>query len=128
MTSSRRSVRACAVVATAGTTNTTAFDPIDAIASVAAQHAMWLHVDAAMAGTAMILPECRRLWHGIERADSLVVNPHKWLGVGFDLSAYYCRDPQHPIRVMGTNPAVLAASLEPEMPARRTHVSFRYHR
>ena len=97
----------CAVVATAGTTNTTAFDPIDAIAGVATQHAMWLHVDAAMAGTAMILPECRSLWHGIERADSLVVNPHKWLGVGFDLSAYYCRDPQHLIRVMGTNPAVL---------------------
>jgi len=97
----------CAVVATAGTTNTTAFDPIDAIAEVAAQSAMWLHVDAAMAGTAMVLPECRPLWHGIERADSLVVNPHKWLGVGFDLSAYYCRDPQHLIRVMGTNPAVL---------------------
>jgi aromatic-L-amino-acid decarboxylase len=68
---------------------------------------MWLHVDAAMAGTAMIAPECRALWHGIERADSLVFNPHKWLGVGFDLSAYYCRDPQHLIRVMGTNPAVL---------------------
>ncbi len=97
----------CAVVATAGTTNTTAFDPIDAIAGVAAHHAMWLHVDAAMAGIAMIVPECRPRWHGIERADSLVVNPHKWLGVGFDLSAYYCRDPQHLIRVMGTNPAYL---------------------
>jgi aromatic-L-amino-acid decarboxylase len=97
----------CAMVATAGTTNTTAFDPIDAIAEVTERHAMWLHVDAAMAGTAMVLPECRPLWHGIERADSLVFNPHKWLGVGFDLSAYYCRDPQHLIRVMGTNPAVL---------------------
>jgi aromatic-L-amino-acid decarboxylase len=97
----------CVVVATAGTTNTTAFDPIDAIALVAERHAMWLHVDAAMAGTAMIVPECRPLWHGIERADSLVLNPHKWLGVGFDLSAYYCRDPQHLIRVMGTNPAYL---------------------
>jgi aromatic-L-amino-acid decarboxylase len=97
----------CAVVATAGTTNTTAFDPIDAIAEVTERHAMWLHVDAAMAGTAMIVPECRPLWHGIERADSLVLNPHKWLGVGFDLSAYYCRDPQHLIRVMGTSPEVL---------------------
>lgn len=97
----------CAVVATAGTTNTTAFDPIDAIAAIAERNAMWLHVDAAMAGTAMVAPECRALWHGIERADSLVFNPHKWLGVGFDLSAYYCRDPQHLIRVMGTNPAVL---------------------
>jgi aromatic-L-amino-acid decarboxylase len=100
-------LRPCAVVATAGTTNTTAFDPLDAIAEVAQASGLWLHVDAAMAGTAMIVPECRRLWHGIERADSLVFNPHKWLGAGFDLSAYYCRDPQHLIRVMGTNPAVL---------------------
>jgi aromatic-L-amino-acid decarboxylase len=100
-------LRPCAIVATAGTTNTTAFDPLDAIGEVAERHAMWLHVDAAMAGTAMIVPECRPLWHGIERADSLVLNPHKWLGAGFDLSAYYCRDPQHLIRVMGTNPAVL---------------------
>jgi aromatic-L-amino-acid/L-tryptophan decarboxylase len=100
-------LRPCAVVATAGTTNTTAFDPIDAIAEVTERHAMWLHVDAAMAGTAMIAPECRALWHGIERADSLVMNPHKWMGVGFDLSAYYCRDPQHLIRVMGTDLAIL---------------------
>jgi aromatic-L-amino-acid/L-tryptophan decarboxylase len=100
-------LRPCAVVATAGTTNTTAFDPIDAIAAVTEHHAMWLHVDAAMAGTAMILPECRGLWHGVERADSLVLNPHKWMGVGFDLSADYCRDPQHLIRVMGTDLAIL---------------------
>jgi len=97
----------CAVVATAGTTNTTAFDPIDAIAAVTERTGVWLHVDAAMAGTAMVAPECRALWHGIERADSLVWNPHKWLGVGFDCSAFYCRDPQHLIRVMGTDPAYL---------------------
>jgi aromatic-L-amino-acid/L-tryptophan decarboxylase len=97
----------CAVVATTGTTNTTAFDPIDAIAAIAERNAMWLHVDGAMAGSAMVLPECRALWHGIERADSLVLNPHKWMGAGFDLSAYYCRDPQHLIRVMGTNPHFL---------------------
>ncbi|HEX7837001.1 MAG TPA: pyridoxal-dependent decarboxylase [Kofleriaceae bacterium] len=108
-------MRPCAVVATTGTTNTTAFDPLDAIAGVAERHAMWLHVDAAMAGTAMILPECRALWHGIERADSLVWNPHKWLGVGFDLSAYHCRDPQHLIRVMGTNPAVLRTQQDGEV-------------
>ena len=100
-------LRPCAVVAVAGTTATTAFDPIAAIAEVAAPHEMWLHVDAAMAGTAMVLPELRALWDGVERADSLVFNPHKWMGVGFDLSAYYCRDPQHLIRVMGTNPSVL---------------------
>jgi len=99
--------RPCAICATTGTTNTTAIDPLDAIADVAARYGLWLHVDAAMAGTAMVVPECRALWHGIERADSLVLNPHKWMGVGFDLSAYYCRDPQHLIRVMGTNPAFL---------------------
>jgi aromatic-L-amino-acid decarboxylase len=100
-------LRPCAVVAVAGTTATTAFDPIAEIADVAAPRGMWLHVDAAMAGTAMVLPELRALWDGVERADSLVFNPHKWMGVGFDLSAYYCRDPQHLIRVMGTNPSVL---------------------
>ncbi|HET9622461.1 MAG TPA: pyridoxal-dependent decarboxylase [Kofleriaceae bacterium] len=100
-------LRPCAIVASAGTTSTTAFDPLDAIAAIAERHGVWLHVDAAMAGTAMIVPECRPLWHGVERADSLVLNPHKWMGVGFDLSAYYCRDPQHLIRVMGTNPTYL---------------------
>lgn len=100
-------LRPCAIVATAGTTSTTAFDPIDAIASVAERNAMWLHVDAAMAGSAMIVPECRPLWHGVERADSLVLNPHKWMGAGFDLSAYYCRDTQHLIRVMGADLAIL---------------------
>jgi aromatic-L-amino-acid/L-tryptophan decarboxylase len=107
--------RPCAIVASAGTTSTTAFDPIDAIAEVAARHGLWLHVDAAMAGTAMIVPECRPRWHGIERADSLVLNPHKWMGVGFDLSAYYCRDPQHLIRVMGTNPAILRTAQDGEV-------------
>ena len=105
----------CAVVATCGTTNTTAFDPIAAIADVAEQHKLWLHVDAAMAGTAMIVPECRALWDGVERADSLVFNPHKWMGAGFDLSAYYCRDPQHLIRVMGTNPTYLRTAQDGEV-------------
>ncbi|HEU4729335.1 MAG TPA: aminotransferase class V-fold PLP-dependent enzyme [Kofleriaceae bacterium] len=108
-------LRPCAVVATAGTTNTTAFDPIEAIAEVTERHEMWLHVDAAMAGTAMVAPECRALWRGIERADSLVFNPHKWMGIGFDLSAYYCRDPQHLIRVMGTNPAILRTAQDGEV-------------
>src|SRR5688572_11803808 len=74
----------CAVVATTGTTTTTAFDPLDAIGRITEAHGLWLHVDAAMAGSAMILPECRSLWHGVERADSLIVNPHKWLGAVFD--------------------------------------------
>jgi aromatic-L-amino-acid decarboxylase len=97
----------CAVVATTGTTATTALDPIDAIADVARAHRAWLHVDAAMAGSAMILPECRWMWNGVERADSLVVNPHKWLGVAFDCSLYYVRDPDHLVRVMSTSPSYL---------------------
>ena len=105
----------CAIVATSGTTNTTAFDPIAPIAEIAARHGLWLHVDAAMAGTAMALPECRHLWEGVERADSLVFNPHKWLGAGFDLSASYVRDPQHLIRVMGTNPAYLRTAQDAQV-------------
>jgi aromatic-L-amino-acid decarboxylase len=100
-------LRPCALVAAIGTTGTTALDPLPALADLAEQHGLWLHVDAALAGTAMVLPECRWMWEGIERADSLVFNPHKWMGVGFDLSAYYVRDPQHLIRVMSTNPSYL---------------------
>ncbi len=105
--------RPCAIVATIGTTGTTAIDPLEAIARIvdtldlAGPDTIWLHVDAALAGTAMVLPECRPLWTGVERADSLVFNPHKWMGVGFDFSAYYARDPEHLIRVMSTNPTYL---------------------
>ena len=104
--------RPCAVVATSGTTATTAFDPLEAIAAVTDGHGLWLHVDAAMAGSAMILPECRYLWAGIERADSLVFNPHKWLGAAFDCSLYYLRDPEHLVRVMSTNPSYLQSSVD----------------
>ncbi len=97
----------CVVVASIGTTATTALDPLVEIAQIAADHGLWLHVDAAMAGTAMICPELRWMWEGVERADSLVLNPHKWLGAGFDLSAYYVRDPQHLMRVMSTDPSYL---------------------
>jgi aromatic-L-amino-acid decarboxylase len=104
--------RPCAVVATCGTTATTAFDPLESIAAVAAEHGLWMHVDAAMAGSAMILPECRPLWAGVERADSVVMNPHKWLGVAFDCSLYYVRDPQHLVRVMSTNPSYLQSAVD----------------
>ncbi len=97
----------CAIVATTGTTTATALDPIAAIAGVAERFGAWLHVDAAMAGSAMILPECRWMWEGVERADSLVVNPHKWLGAAMDCSLYYVRDAEHLVRVMSTNPSYL---------------------
>lgn len=102
----------CAVVATTGTTTTTAFDPLKEIAAIAQAHGLWLHVDGAMAGSAMILPECRPLWEGIEGADSLVLNPHKWLGASFDCSVYYVRDPEHLVRVMSTNPSYLQSSVD----------------
>ncbi|RPI96847.1 MAG: aminotransferase class V-fold PLP-dependent enzyme, partial [Chloroflexi bacterium] len=102
----------CAVVATTGTTGTTALDPIGAIAEVAHQHGAWLHVDSALAGSAMILPECRWMWEGIEAADSLVLNPHKWLGAAFDCSLYYVRDPEHLVRVMSTNPSYLQSAVD----------------
>ncbi len=104
--------RPCAVVATTGTTTTTAVDPIGAIAAVAREHGLWLHVDSAMAGSAMILPECRWMWNGIEAADSVVLNPHKWLGVAFDCSLYFVRDPEHLVRVMSTNPSYLQSSAD----------------
>jgi aromatic-L-amino-acid decarboxylase len=94
-------------VAAVGTTATTALDPLADMAELAARHGMWLHVDAALAGTAMICPECRWMWEGLERADSLVLNPHKWMGTGFDLSAYFVRDPEHLVRVMSTDPSYL---------------------
>jgi aromatic-L-amino-acid decarboxylase len=99
--------RPCAVVATVGTTATTALDSVAGIAAVVERHGLWLHVDAALAGSAMICPEFRWMWDGVEAADSLVFNPHKWLGTAFDLSAYYVRDPQHLVRVMGTDPSYL---------------------
>lgn len=104
--------RPCAVVATTGTTATTALDPIEAIAAICREHKLWLHVDAAMAGSAMILPECRWMWQGIEAADSLGLNPHKWLGVAFDSSLFYVRNPQHLVRVMSTNPSYLQTSAD----------------
>jgi aromatic-L-amino-acid decarboxylase len=104
--------RPCAIVATTGTTATTAMDPVDACAELARAHGAWLHVDAAMAGSAAILPECRHLWHGVEAADSLVVNPHKWLGVSFDCSVLFVRDEQHLVRVMSTNPSYLRTAMD----------------
>ncbi len=99
--------RPCAVVAAVGTTATTALDPVAGVAALCERFGLWLHVDAALAGTAMICPEYRWMWEGVEKADSIVFNPHKWMGTGFDLSAYYVRDPEHLVRVMSTDPSYL---------------------
>lgn len=82
------------IVATAGTTSTTSVDPIRACAAIAQREGLWLHVDSAYAGPAAICPEMRPLFDGIELADSIVVNPHKWLFTPVDCSILYLRDPE----------------------------------
>ncbi len=83
----------CAVVATVGTTSTTSVDPVRDIAEIARRHGLWLHVDAAYAGNAAVLPEMRWLMDGCDAADSLVLNPHKWLFVPLDCSILLYRNP-----------------------------------
>jgi aromatic-L-amino-acid decarboxylase len=80
-----------AVVATVGSTSTTSIDPVEAIAAICRREGIWLHVDAAYAGVAAMVPGLEWILRGAELADSLVVNPHKWLFTPFDLSALYCR-------------------------------------
>ncbi|MGH9162371.1 MAG: pyridoxal phosphate-dependent decarboxylase family protein [Vicinamibacteraceae bacterium] len=86
-----RGVMPVAVVATVGTTSTTSVDPVVAIADVCEWEGVWLHVDAAYGGPAAMVPDCAWIFDGVERADSVVLNPHKWLFTPFDLSACYCR-------------------------------------
>jgi aromatic-L-amino-acid/L-tryptophan decarboxylase len=85
---------ACAVVATIGTTSSTSIDPVPEIADRCEQAGVWLHVDAAYAGAAAVCPELRDRFAGWERADSIVVNPHKWLGVPTDCSTLWTRNPE----------------------------------
>ncbi|MBK7213447.1 MAG: aminotransferase class V-fold PLP-dependent enzyme [Bacteroidales bacterium] len=97
----------CCVVATLGTTGTTAVDPLNEIAAICRQFGAWLHVDAAYAGTALLLPEYRWMIEGIEQADSLVFNPHKWMFTNFDCSAYFVRDKESLIRTFEILPEYL---------------------
>src|SRR5437868_13016432 len=82
------------VVPIVGTTSTSSIDPIPAIADIAERFGLWLHVDAAYGGAAALAPEFRHVLDGVERADSLVVNPHKWMGVPTDISVLYTRHPE----------------------------------
>ena len=82
------------ILATLGTTSTLAMDPIQSISEVAKAYNIWLHIDAAYAGSALILPEYKALITGIEQVDSFVFNPHKWLFTNFDCSAYFVKDPE----------------------------------
>ncbi len=102
-------------VASVGSTGITAMDPVEAMAECARRYGIWFHVDAAMAGSAMLLPECRHLWQGVEGADSISWNPHKWMGTILDCSLFYVRDPQHLVRVMSTNPSYLISDVDGEV-------------
>ena len=99
-----------AIVASLGTTGVTAFDPLREIVEVANRYDCWTHVDAAMAGSALMLPECRALFDGIEGADAISWNPHKWIGTILDTSLFYVRDPRTLNRVMSTNPSYLQSA------------------
>ncbi len=103
----REGLRPFAVVATVGTTSTTSIDPVPRIADVCARYQLWLHVDAAYAGSAAILPEMRYILEGVARADSFVTNPHKWLMTPMDLSAFYCRRPEMLRRAFSLTPDYL---------------------
>ena len=103
------------IVCSVGATGTTAMDPVADIAAIANRHSVWLHVDAAMAGSAMLLPECRHLWQGVEQADSLAWNPHKWMGTILDTALFYVRDVPHLERVMSTNPSYLRSAADGEV-------------
>ncbi len=97
----------CCVVATVGTTSTAAIDPVNEIAAVCQDEQVWLHVDAAYGGAAALVPEYRHVVAGCERADSFVVNPHKWLFTPIDLSAFYTRHPDILKRTFSLVPAYL---------------------
>lgn len=90
-----------------GGTSIGAIDPVAAVMDVAEAEGLYTHVDAAWAGSAMICPEFRPLWAGVERADSIVFNPHKWLGANFDCSVQFLKDPADQVRTLGLRPSYL---------------------
>jgi len=103
---------AAAVVATVGTTSTTSVDPVPAVADLCAEHGAWLHVDAAYAGSAMVCEELRWAFEGVERADSLVVNPHKWLFTPVDCSVLFTRRPDALRNAFSLLPEYLRTNVE----------------
>lgn len=103
----KRGYKPCCVIATLGTTGTTAVDPVRPIGEICSEKGIWLHIDAAMGGTALILPEFRWMIDGAEYIDSFVFNPHKWMFVNFDCSAFFTRDASSLIRTFEILPEYL---------------------
>jgi aromatic-L-amino-acid decarboxylase len=99
--------RPCFVCATVGTTSSTAIDPVAEIAAIARRHGLWLHVDAALAGTAALCPEFRPLFQGLELADSYAFNPHKWMFTNFDCDCFWVADRAALIRTLSILPEYL---------------------
>lgn len=95
------------IIACVGATGVGATDDVAGVCRVAAAHGLYVHVDAAWAGSAMICPEFRELWTGVELADSVVFNPHKWLGAQFDCSAHFVRDPESLVKTLAIQPEYL---------------------
>jgi len=95
------------IVAAVGGTGVGATDPLEQVSAIAREEGLFLHVDAAWAGAAMICPEHRALWVGVEHADSVVFNPHKWLGAQFDCSAHYLKNPDELVRTLAMKPEYL---------------------
>jgi aromatic-L-amino-acid/L-tryptophan decarboxylase len=95
------------VIACVGGTSVGATDDVAAVCAVAARHNLYVHVDAAWAGSAMVCPEFRHFWAGVDEADSVVLNPHKWLGAQFDCSTHYVRDPASLVRTLAIQPEYL---------------------
>jgi aromatic-L-amino-acid/L-tryptophan decarboxylase len=103
----KNQLRPIAIIATLGTTGCTAIDPLDKIAEIASSYNIWLHVDAAFAGTALILDEYKWMIKGIGKVDSFVFNPHKWMFTNFDCSAYFVKDRESLIKTFSINPEYL---------------------
>lgn len=105
-------IKPMAVIATIGTTGSTAIDPLKEIGEISKKYNIWLHVDAALAGTALILPEKRWMIEGIESVDTFVFNPHKWMFTNFDCSAYFIKDPEALVRTFEILPEYLKTKAE----------------
>ena len=95
------------IIASVGGTSTGGTDDVAAVSAIARRHGLYLHVDAAWAGSAMICPDFRHFWAGVEDADSIVFNPHKWLGAQFDCSAHFLREPDNLVRTLAIQPEYL---------------------
>jgi len=111
----KRGLKPACVVATLGTTSSTAVDPLAEMGKICRSHGLWLHVDAAFAGSAALLPEMKWMLEGVEYADTFVFNPHKWLFTNFDCSAYFVKDPTALVRTFEIHPEYLKTGLDAQV-------------